>query len=122
MPLLRRHRFPARPSRRPAGFAVHGTPIRGYYKSARLEKAPDPVKKRMPRPALSEANCGPPPVVITIGKTLPLDRNFLLDTAPLLFLTFHNSRKVRRNLQRIIGFKGAQAAEVILYDVRSLLC
>jgi hypothetical protein len=36
---------------------------------------------------------------MTIEKTPPLDRNFLLDTTGLLFLTFHNSRKVRRNLQ-----------------------
>jgi hypothetical protein len=106
-----------------ADSATYGIPQRHYYKSARLEKAPNPVKKRMTKAQSSlEANSGPPAFAMTIEKTLPLDRNFLLDTAPLLFLTFHNSRKVRRNLQRIIGFKGAQAPGVTLYDVRSLLC
>jgi hypothetical protein len=43
-----------------------------------------------------------------IEKTLLVDRNFLLDTGGMPFLTFHNSRKVRRIYKGSFGVKGAQ--------------
>jgi hypothetical protein len=38
----------------------------------------------------------------TIYEVFVRYQNFLLDTSPEAFLTFHNSRKVRRNLDSII--------------------
>ena len=59
---------------------------RRYYKSARLEKPAEPVKKVLEMPQ----------------KYYWRDKNFMLDTEGQASLTFHNSRKVYRKPQTII--------------------